>query len=97
MHKAVIPCLLGLGLGACTHPNVADPGTLHGPAAPYVSNRYNDPYAAYGSTPVIWKPAIATRSGTIVKPTDPVDQAERPDYEHAPWSVEHRASQAGTF
>ncbi|WP_336718590.1 hypothetical protein [Asaia bogorensis] len=40
---------------------------------------------------------MATRAGTIIKPTDPIDQAERPDYEHAPWSIEHKAAQAGTF
>ncbi|MFC0500477.1 hypothetical protein [Asaia krungthepensis] len=40
---------------------------------------------------------MATRAGTIIKPTDPTDQAERPDYEHGPWSIEHKAAQAGTF
>lgn len=84
-------------LCGCVHPNVASPGSIHGPQAPYVANRYNDPFAAYGSAPVIWKPAIATRAGTIIKPTDPTDQAERPNYENAPWSIEHKASQAGTF
>jgi len=91
--------LLGFlsSLTGCVAPNVAAPGSIHGPKAPYVANRNYDPYAAYGSAPVIWRPSVATRAGTIIKPTDPTDQAERPDYEHAPWSIERKAAQAGTF
>ncbi|MBO1326293.1 hypothetical protein K2X14_14110 [Acetobacter sp. TBRC 12305] len=64
---------------------------------PHVAHAQYDPYAAYGSAPAQWAPAVASRDGTIVKPTDPVDQADRPDYEHAAWSAQAAASKAGTF
>ncbi|QEO18856.1 hypothetical protein FLP30_13385 (plasmid) [Acetobacter vaccinii] len=64
---------------------------------PAVQQAYYSPYAAYGSAPAIWQPPVANRAGSIVKPSDPADQAGRPDYENAPWSVAKLAAKAGTF
>ncbi|WP_264812328.1 hypothetical protein [Gluconacetobacter sacchari] len=40
---------------------------------------------------------MATRLGSIDRPGDPVIDAGRPDYEHAPWSIQSKAAQTGTF
>lgn len=95
-HKALVLVLL-TGLSSCASGNIRSVSSYNAPPPPKVKNPLYDPYAAYGSAPAIWRPALASRSGNIVKPNDPVDQGDRPDYEKAPWSIDHRAAQAGTF
>ena len=87
---------LALAVSGCSHGNLtsASGRPLKPPA---VRQALYDPYAPYGSVPARWKPAVATRAGNIVKPPDPVDQADRPDYEGASWSVGSQSGRAGTF
>lgn len=89
--------LAACSLSACAHGNIRSASSYNAPPPPPVKQPLFDPYAAYGSVPAIWRPAVAFRSDTIVKPTDPVDQGDRPDYEQAPWAADQKASQAGTF
>lgn len=84
-------------LSACAHGNIRSLSSYNVPPPPKVKQPLYDPYAPYGSAPVTWRPALATRAGTIVKPNDPVDQGDRPDYEKAAWSIDRKAAQAGTF
>jgi hypothetical protein len=94
---ACLAALLAIGLAGCAHGNVRSQASIHGPKPPTVLHPLYDPYASYGSAPAAWRPALATRAGTIVKPTDPADQADRPAYEQAKWSVETLASKSGTW
>lgn len=89
--------LAGCSLSACAHGNIRSASSYDAPPAPPVKQPLFDPYGAYGSVPAVWQPPVAFRSDTIVKPNDPVDQGDRPDYEHAPWAADQKASQAGTF
>ena len=56
-------------------------------AASPVQHPNYDPYSAYGESNATWRPPVADRNGTIVKPNEPSTEAERPDYEHAPWAT----------
>ncbi len=85
------------GLSACAHGNIRSASSYDAPAPPPVKQPLFAPYGPYGSVPAVWQPPVAFRSDTIVKPSDPVDQGDRPDYEHAPWAADQKASQAGTF
>jgi hypothetical protein len=46
---------------------------------------YN-PYAPYGEANATWTPPTFNSDGTIVKPTEPSTQDDRPSYETAPWA-----------
>lgn len=88
--------LLSMPLAGCSHGNLHT-GSSRPLTPPKVAQALYDPYAPYGSSPARWAPSTGTYDGSIVKPADPVDQADRPDYEHAKWSVSHSSAQAGTF
>jgi hypothetical protein len=80
--------LLLLGLAACsTPPNVKSANDYDAPAAPPVKHPQYDPYAAYGQANATWRPPVANRAGTIVRPADPSVDEARPDYEHAQWAT----------
>lgn len=86
-----------LGLTGCGHGNIRSVASYNAPPPPKVRHPLFDPYAPYGSAPAVWQPALASRQGTIVKPNDPVDQGDRPDYEGAKWGIDHQTARAGTF
>ncbi|MFT8948677.1 MAG: hypothetical protein ABF876_19630 [Acetobacter aceti] len=96
MKQVVLLVGLALAVSGCSHRNLTSASSrpLRPPA---VRQALYDPYAPYGSVPARWKPAVASRAGNIVKPTDPADQVDRPDYEGASWSVRNISSKAGTF
>lgn len=94
--RFIVSALALLSLSACAE------GNLHTGASrplkpPKVAQALYDPYAPYGSSPANWSPSVGSYDGSIVKPSDPVDQADRPDYEHAKWSVNQASDHAGTF
>jgi hypothetical protein len=77
-----------LSVSACASPpNVRSANDYDAPAAPPMKHPLYDPYAPYGQANAIWRPPVINRDGTIVKPTDPAEQAQRPDYEHAAWAT----------
>jgi len=79
--------LLPVGLGACTEgPNVKSAKDYSAPAASPVRNPIYNPYAAYGEANATWTPPVFNRDGTIMKPTEPASQSDRPGYEFAPWA-----------
>jgi len=88
---------LSVGLSACAHGNIQRQASIHAPAPPVVQHPLYDPYMAYGSAPAVWRPSLAARAGTVVKPSDPVDQGDRPDYDHAKWGIDSLSKNAGTF
>ena len=73
--------------GCATPPNVRSVSNYDAPAAPPVKHPYYDPYAAYGQANATWRPPVANRDGTIVKPAEPETAYGRPDYEHAEWAT----------
>jgi uncharacterized lipoprotein len=81
--------LAAVVLSACSTspPNVKSANDYNPPAAPPVQHPLYDPYAAYGQANATWRPPVINRDGTIVKPYDPAVDAQRPDYEHAPWAT----------
>ena len=85
-----------LALSGCAHGNLRSANDRPLKPPPVRQAQY-DPYASYGSSPAHWSPSVASREGTIVRPTDPADQGSRPDYEHAKWAVSQVAGRAGTF
>ena len=91
---SLLACMLALS--GCAHGNLrsANDRPLKPPT---VRQAQYDPYASYGSTPAHWSPSVASREGTIVRPTDPADQTDRPDYEHAKWAVSQTVGRAGIF
>jgi len=88
MHRAlpIITLVAGL-LAACSSGNVKSANDYSPPPAPPVRNPIYDPYAAYGTANATWQPPVFNRDSTIVKPTEPASQADRPDYENAPWAT----------
>ncbi|MDE1907165.1 MAG: hypothetical protein KGH75_12025 [Rhodospirillales bacterium] len=79
--------LLTLSLAACESGNIKKVSDYHPPAPPPMQNPVYDPYAGYGASNAIWTPPVYDRDGTIVKPTEPSTQADRPSYETAPWAT----------
>lgn len=95
-----------LTLTACgPGPNVRSPRSYSAPAAPVVRYPDYNPHAPYGEANATWRPTIASRDGTIVRPVEPASQGDRPAYERAPWttgaqddgSAASRNAPAGTF
>ena len=78
--------LLTLSLAACESGNIKKVSDYHPPPPP-MQNPVYDPYAGYGSSNAIWTPPVADRDGTVVKPTEPSTQDDRPSYETAPWAT----------
>jgi len=74
-------------LAACSTGNVKSTKDYSPPPAPQVRNPIYDPYAGYGTANATWQPPVFNRDGTIVKPAEPASQADRPDYESAPWAT----------
>jgi hypothetical protein len=75
-------------LTACASPpNVRSANDYDPPPVPPVRHPFYDPYAAYGQANATWRPPVINRDGTIVKPFDPAEQIQRPDYEHAAWAT----------
>ena len=79
--------LLTLSLAACESGNIKKVSDYHPPPPPPMQNPVYDPYAGYGSSNAIWTPPVADRDGTVVKPTEPSTQDDRPSYETAPWAT----------
>lgn len=95
--RGFIPLLaFMLALSGCAHGNLRSANDRPLKPPPVRQAQYN-PYASYDSSPAHWSPSVASREGTIVRPTDPADQGNRPDYEHAKWAVSQVAGRAGTF
>lgn len=95
MMRATV--MASVALAGCAHGNIRSEASYRGPKPPPVRHPLYDPYASYGAAPATWRPAVAAREGTIIKPSDPADQSERPDYEHATWSTNSLAKNDGTF
>jgi hypothetical protein len=79
--------LLTLSLAACESGNVEKLSDYHAPPAPPMQNPVYDPYAGYGEASATWTPPVYDRDGTVVKPTEPSTQDDRPSYETAPWAT----------
>ncbi|MFT8827820.1 hypothetical protein [Acetobacter syzygii] len=94
--RSALSAVALLCLGGCAHGNLHT-GSARPLKPPKVAQALYDPYAPYGSAPVRWSPSVATYDGSIVKPQDPMDQGDRPDYEHAKWGANYASEQAGTF
>jgi hypothetical protein len=74
-------------LAGCNPPgNVTSSNTYNPPDPPVLHPRY-DPYAPYGQADAVWVPPVYDRNGTIVAPSEPASQRDRPDYEHARWAT----------
>jgi hypothetical protein len=81
-------CFALLSVSACASPpNVRSANDYDAPSAPPVKHPLYDPYAPYGQANATWRPPVINRDGTIVRPADPAEQAQRPDYEHASWAT----------
>ena len=76
-----------LALAGCASGNVKSPKDYIAPTAPSVQHPYYDPYAAYGEANATWRPPVIDRNRTIIKPTEPSSQSDRPKYESAPWAM----------
>ena len=88
MRRAVflLP-LLTLSLTACEGGNIKKVSDYHPPPPPPMQNPVYDPNASYGEANAIWTPPVYDRDGTIVKPSEPSTQSDRPSYETAPWAT----------
>ena len=94
--RFIVSALALLSLSACAE------GNLHTGASrplepPKGAQALDDPQAPYGSSPANWSPSVGSYDGSKVKLSDHVDQADRPDYEQAKWSVNQATDRAGTF
>jgi len=88
VHRALTFVTLAASLlAACSTGNVKSANDYSPPPAPLLRNPVYDPYAAYGAAKATWQPPVFNRDGTIVKPSEPASQADRPDYEYAPWAT----------
>ena len=76
-----------VALAACSSGNVKSVKDYTAPKAPPVRHATYDPNAAYGDANAIWQPPAFNWDGTIVKPSEPSSQSDRPDYENAPWAT----------
>ena len=83
----VILPLLALALAGCAHGNVKKLSDYSAPPPPPMHDPTYDPYAGYGEANATWTPPLYDRDGTIVKPTEPSTQDDRPSYETAPWAT----------
>jgi hypothetical protein len=79
--------LIGALLSGCDNGNIKTTGSFSAPPAPAVRNPVYKPYAAYGEANATWDAPVFNRDGTIVKPTEPSSQSDRPNYEYAPWAT----------
>jgi hypothetical protein len=76
-----------IALTGCDHGNVKPVSQYHPPKAPHVRNPVYNPDAAYGEANAIWQAPVANADGSVVRPTEPASQADRPSYETAPWAT----------
>jgi hypothetical protein len=74
-------------LAGCDNGNIKPVSSYSAPKASPVRNTTYNPYAAYGEANATWQPPTYNRDGTIVKPTEPASQSDRPPYEFAPWAT----------
>lgn len=69
MRLALVGLSVVLALCGCERRgNLRSGADYSPPAAPHVANPYYDPYMAYGSANVRWRPPVYDRRGTIVRP-----------------------------
>ena len=87
MRQSWIPCMLAVGLAACSTTNVKSAKDYSAPRAPQVRNPVYNPNAPYGEANATWTPPVFNRNGTVVKPVEPSSQSDRPNYEAAPWAT----------
>ncbi len=78
---------IALALTACAHGNVKSASDYTAPEAPPVRYPLYNPYSPYGEANATWQPPVFNRDGTVVKPTEPATDADRPSYETAPWAT----------
>jgi hypothetical protein len=83
----LLPIAFAIPLAACEHGNIQRLSDYSAPPPPPMHNPVYDPYAGYGDANATWEPPVFNRDGNIVKPADPSTQADRPDYEGAPWAT----------
>ena len=76
-----------LALAACAHGNVKSASDYNAPTAPPVRYPLYNPYSPYGEANATWQPPVFNRDGTVVRPTEPATDADRPPYETAPWAT----------
>lgn len=85
--KAIIAATTLVLAGCNPAGNVTSANSYNPSPAPPVQHPLYDPYARYGQADAIWVPPVYDRDGTIVAPSEPATQRDRPDYEHAPWAT----------
>ena len=79
--------LAAVSLVACAHGNVKSATDYTAPKAPPVRYPLYNPYSPYGEANATWQPPVFNRDGTLVRPTEPATDADRPPYETAPWAT----------
>ena len=84
--RAVLLAAL-IPLAACDNGNIKPLSSYNAPNAPPIRSPIYNPYAAYGEANATWEPPTYNRDGTIVRPTEPASQSDRPAYEFAPWAT----------
>ena len=99
MRALFVLASLSVPLAACDHGNIRPVSSYHAPKPPPVRNPSYDPNASYGEANATWLAPVYNRDGTVVKPSEPASQADRPNYEDAPWATGASGGgpNAGTF
>jgi hypothetical protein len=93
MRAVILLPLLALALAGCDHGNIKPVTDYSAPPTPPLHDPTYNPYAPYGDANATWTPPTYDTDGTIVKPTEPSTQGDRPPYETAPWAT---GAQSGT-
>lgn len=91
MPRRAAPGLIALlslaALAACGRgPNIRSARATSAPPVPVVRYPDYNPNSPYGEANATWRPTVANRDGTIVRPFEPTTAADRPLYEQAPWA-----------
>ena len=87
---------LAATLAACGQaPNIRSPRSYSASPAPVVRYPEYNTNSPYGEANATWRPTVANRDGTVVRPFEPSTAAGRPLYEHAPWATGATAGATG--
>lgn len=93
---ALLAATLAATLAACGQgPNIRSPRSYAAPPAPVVRYPEYNPNSPYGEANATWRPTVANRDGTVVRPFEPSTAAGRPLYEQAPWATGATAGATG--
>lgn len=80
--------VLVVGLSACgSGGNVRSTTEYTAPSASKLTHPAYSPYAAYGDERENWRPEVANRDGSLVRPQEPATEYDRADYDCVPLSV----------